>query len=68
MQSTKNPYGANMTVKQTPAIIGGERDKNGGKPAARYPSKPQGNQPGGGGGTGGGFKRAMTPNTSPTGS
>jgi hypothetical protein len=68
MQSTKNPYAANFPIKETPDIIGGERAKNSGKKSARYPSKPQGNQPAGGGGTTGSFRRAVTPGTTPTGS
>ncbi|MBX3603191.1 MAG: hypothetical protein KF863_21430 [Rubrivivax sp.] len=68
MDTSKTPYGPGMPIKQTPNIIGGERAKNGGKPKARYPHKPQGNQPAGGGSTSGSFKRALTPGTSPTGS
>lgn len=65
---TQNPYGANDTVKETPAIIGADRSKNGGKATARYPSKPLGNVPGGSADTKGSFKRAYTPGTSPAGS
>lgn len=61
-------YKADMTIKETPAIIGADRQKNSGKAKARYPNKPLGNQPGGGGSTSGSFKRAMTPGTTPTGS
>jgi hypothetical protein len=61
-------YKADMTVKQTPDIVGGERAKNGGKAKARYPHKPLGNVPGGSADTKGSFKRAYTPGTSPSGS
>ena len=67
--STKvsNPY-VSMPIKETPAIIDSDRQKNGGKSKARYPNKSLGNQPGGGGKTSGPFKRALTPGTSPAGS
>jgi hypothetical protein len=61
-------YKADATIKQTPEIINSDRQKNGDKAKARYPHKPLGNQPGGGGSTSGPFKRAMTPGTTPTGS
>jgi hypothetical protein len=61
-------YGKDLPIRETPEIIGHERQKNGSKPTARYPNKPLGNQPGGGGSTSGSFRRAMTPGTSPSGS
>lgn len=57
-----------MEVKQTPGIIGSDRSKNGSKPGFRAPTKPQSNQPAGGGNTSGSFKRALTPGTTPSGS
>lgn len=68
METKKTPYGPGMPIKQTPAIINGEREKNGGKPTSRFPHKPLGNVPGGSASTSGPFKRAMTPGTTPTGS
>ena len=68
METKKTPYGPGMPIKQTPAIIGGERAKNDGKPSARFPHKPLGNVPGGSSSTSGSFKPALTPGTSPTGS
>lgn len=68
METKKTPYGPGLPIKQTPAIIGGERSKNGGKPTIRFPDKPLGNVPGGSANTSGIFKRALTPGTSPTGS
>lgn len=68
MDTSKTPYGPGMPIKQTPAIIGSDRANNDGKSKARYPHKPLTNQPGGGGSTSGGFKRALTPGTSPAGS
>jgi hypothetical protein len=68
MDTKKTPYGPGIPIKETPAIIGADRQKNGGKATARYPNKPLPNQPGGGGSTSGTFKRAMTPGTSPAGS
>ena len=65
---TKNPYGANDQVKVPPETIQSEQSQASGKASARYPHKPLGNIPGGNANTGGSFKRAMTPGTSPTGS
>lgn len=65
---TSNPYGANYPVKNTPETVTSEMSKAGSKSKARYPSGHITNQPGGGGSTGGSFKRTMTPGTSPTGS
>lgn len=67
---TKFPatYGPDLPIKETPEIINSDRQKNGNKATMRFPHKPLGNQPGGGGSTSGPFKRAMTPNTTPTGS
>lgn len=58
---TSSPYGPGMDAKTTPNIISSDRAKNGSKAKARYPHKPLGNQPGGGGSTSGSFKRAYTP-------
>jgi hypothetical protein len=68
METSKTPYGPGIPIKQTPQIISGEREKNGGKAKARYPHKPLTNQPGGSSSTGGAHKRALTPGTTPTGS
>lgn len=67
---TKAPgvYKANLPIKQTPGIVGAEREANGGKAKARYPHKPLGIVPGGSSDTSGPFRRAMTPGTSPAGS
>lgn len=65
---TSNPYGANYQVKVPPETINSEMSQAGSKAKARYPHKPLGNMPGGGGSTSGSFKRAMTPGTTPTGS
>lgn len=65
---TSNPYGANMPVKMTPETVSGELSKAGSKAKARYPSGHLGNIPGGSTNTGGAFKRAMTPGTTPSGS
>lgn len=65
---TKNPYGANYQVKVPPETIQSEMSQANGKAVARYPNKPLGNIPGGNDNTGGSFKRAMTPGTSPSGS
>lgn len=62
-----NPY-TSMGVKTTPDTVTSELSKDGGKAKARYPSGHITNKPGGGGKTSGGFRRAMTPGTSPTGS
>lgn len=48
---TKTPYGPAMPARTTPGLIANERSKAQGKAKARYPSKPQPNQPGGGGST-----------------
>ena len=63
-----NPYVKGMAVKVPPETISSEMSKAGGKATARYPNKALTNQPGGGGSTGGSFKRALTPGTTPTGS
>ena len=68
MDTKKTPYGPGMPVKETPAIINGERSKNGDKATIRFPHKPLSNVPGGSSSTSGPFKRAMTPGTTPTGS
>ena len=39
---TKNPYGANYTVKVPPETIQSEQSQAGGKAKARYPSPPLG--------------------------
>jgi len=65
---TSNPYGANYTVKVPPETINSEMSQAGGKAKARYPSGTPSKMPGGNANTGGTFKRAMTPGTSPTGS
>lgn len=67
---TKFPavYGKDLPIKETPEIINSDRQKNGSKATMRFPHKPLGNQPGGGGSTSGPFRRAMTPGTTPTGS
>lgn len=65
---TSNPYGANYPVKTTPETVTSEMSKAGSKSKARYPSGHLGNIPGGSTNTGGSFKRAMTPGTTPTGS
>lgn len=62
-----NPY-TSLPIKLPPETISSELSKDGGKAKARYPSGHLTNQPGGGGKTSGGFKRAMTPGTSPSGS
>lgn len=62
-----NPY-TSQSVKLPPETISSETGKASGKSKARYPSGHITNKPGGGGKTSGGFKRAMTPGTSPTGS
>lgn len=64
-----NPYlKSPPPVKMPPETISSETTKAGGKASARYPDKPITNQPGGGGSTGGPFRRALTPGTSPAGS
>jgi hypothetical protein len=68
METKKTPYGPGLPIKETPAIINSERQKNGSKPTVRFPHSPLSNEPGGGGKTSGAFRRAMTPGTSPTGS
>lgn len=68
MKTKDTPYGPGMPIKETPDIIGSQRQKNGGKSTIRFPHKPLPNQPGGGGSTSGSFRRAMTPGTTPTGS
>lgn len=65
---TSNPYGANYTVKVPPETISSEMSQAGSKAKARYPHKPLGIVPGGSASTGGSFKRANTPGTSPSGS
>lgn len=65
---TSNPYGANYEVKVPPVTVNSEMSQAGSKAKARYPHTPIHNQPGGGGSTGGAFKRALTPGTTPTGS
>lgn len=64
---TSNPY-TSLPVKLPPETISSELSKDGGKAKARYPSGSLTNKPGGGGNTSGGFKRALTPGTSPSGS
>ena len=54
-------YGANYDVKVPPETIQKEMAQANKKAKARYPNKPLGNQPGGGGSTSGKFKRAYTP-------
>lgn len=44
-------YKATMPVRKTPETMSHEMGKAAGKPGARYPHKPLGNQPGGGGST-----------------
>ena len=63
-----NPYVKGMAVKVPPETINSEMSQAGSKAKARYPDTPISNQPSGGGSTGGSFKRAMTPGTSPAGS
>lgn len=64
---TKNPYGANDTVKVPPETIQSEMSKASGKAQARYPHKPLGI--GTKNGEAGKVKtRALTPGTSPAGS
>lgn len=65
---TSSPYGPGMDVKVPPATINSEMSQAGSKAKAMYPHKPLTNIPGGNANTGGSFKRAMTPGTSPTGS
>ena len=65
---TSNPYGPSMPVKMTPETVSSELSKAGSKAKARYPSGHLGIVPGGSASTGGAFKRAMTPGTTPTGS
>lgn len=48
---TKTPYGPGMPVRKTPETMTNERSKAQGKAKARYPNKPLGNQPAGGGST-----------------
>lgn len=62
-----NPY-TSGTVKSPPDTITSETSRANGKVKARYPDKALTNKPGGGGSTGGKFKRALTPGTSPAGS
>lgn len=47
--NTKTPYGPGIPVRKTPETMTHERGKADGKTTARYPHKPLGNQPGGGG-------------------
>ena len=61
-------YGNAMTAKCGDEAAQGVLAAGAGKATARYPNKPLTNKPGGGGGTGGHFKRAVTPGTTPTGS
>lgn len=68
MKTKDTPYGPGMPIKETPAIIDSDRQKNGSKATVRFPHKPLPKQPGGGGSTAGSFRRANTPGTSPTGS
>lgn len=64
---TKNPYGANYTVKVPPETIQSEMSQASGKARARYPNPPLG--PGQSNGEQGKMKRpAYTPGTSPSGS
>jgi len=64
---TSSPYGPGMTVKSPPETIQNEMSKAGSKAKARYPhSIISTNMTAGGPGKGG--KRALTPDTSPTGS
>lgn len=65
---TSNPYGMNLPVRMPPETITSETSKASSKAKARYPHKALTNQPGGGAGSHGSFKRALTPGTSPTGS
>ncbi len=65
---TSNPYGPGMAVKVPPETVSSEMSQAGSKAKARYPHKPLGIVPGGSASTGGAFKRAMTPGTTPTGS
>lgn len=62
-----NPY-TSGSVSSPPDTITRETSKASSKASARYPHKALTNKPGGGGSNGGGFKRAMTPGTTPTGS
>lgn len=62
-----NPH-TSGSVKLPPETISSELSKAGSKASARYPHKQITNQPAGGGSTGGSFRRAMTPGTTPTGS
>jgi hypothetical protein len=64
---TSNPYGANDQVKVPPETINNEQSKAGSKAKARYPHPHIPNQPGGGGGTSGSFRKAYMPNGSPSG-
>lgn len=64
---TSSPYGPGMDVKVPPETVNTELSKAGSKAKARYPSGTPSKQPGGGGSTGGSFKRAYTPG-GPTGS
>lgn len=48
---TKTPYGPGIPVRKTPETLSHERGKAEGKAKARYPHKPLGNQPAGGGST-----------------
>ncbi len=68
MKTKDTPYGPGLPIRETPAIIGNERSKNGSKPTIRFPDKPLGCIPGGSDKTSGPFKRALTPGTTPTGS
>jgi hypothetical protein len=54
-------YGANGDVKVPPETIQRETSLAKSKAKARYPNKPLGNQPGGGGSTAGKFRAAYTP-------
>ena len=65
---TSSPYGPGMAVKVPPETISSEMSKAGSKAKARYPSGIPSVEPGGNANTGGSFKRAMTPGTSPSGS
>jgi hypothetical protein len=68
MLKTKNPYGANMTVKSAVEFVESGVKANQGKATARYPNKPRTNEPGGGGTTGGSHMKAAATPGGPTGS
>lgn len=67
MKMTKNPYGANYTVKVPPETIQAEASQANSKAKARYPHTPLG--PSQANSEAGKMKRpAYTPGTSPAGS